>query len=195
MHAVPHIVFLGWPSIKQWECFAQGTEIILHLHFLVKCPAPYQLSYIALSPTLAFRLGKTWTNLLSYINLGDNCIQNFHLGRYIVGNMVWNLVLRRRASSAVKRDIRKYIRRYTSPNENFEYGYPHSNALLKKEHCKPDKATCRQTKCDVINDVKLFLTVYHRIYCRKFLTLSNQTSRYICKCIRIACYWKYEHSK
>ena len=22
------------------------------------------------------------------------------------------------------------IRRYTSPNENFEYGYPHSNALI-----------------------------------------------------------------
>ena len=29
-----------------------------------------------------------------------------------------------------KRDFRTYIRRYTSPNENFEYGYPHSNALL-----------------------------------------------------------------
>ena len=60
------------------------------------------------------------------IELGDDCIQNFHLGRYIVGN----LVLRRRASGAVKRDFRTYIRRYTSPNENFEYGYLHSNALL-----------------------------------------------------------------
>ena len=64
------------------------------------------------------------------INLGDNCIQNFYLGRYIVGYTVGNLVLRRRASGAVKRDFRTYIRRYTSPNENFEYGYPHSNALL-----------------------------------------------------------------
>ena len=63
--------------------------------------------------------------------LGDNCIQNFHLGRYIVGYTVGNLVLRRRVSGAVKRDFRTYIRRYTSPNENFEYGYPHSNALLK----------------------------------------------------------------
>ena len=27
-------------------------------------------------------------------------------------------------------DFWTYIRRYTSPNENFEYGYPHSNALL-----------------------------------------------------------------
>ena len=40
-------------------------------------------------------------------------------------------------------------------------------------------------KCDVINDVKLFPAVYRRIYCRKFLTLSNQTSRYISKCIRM----------
>ena len=44
--------------------------------------------------------------------------------------MVGNLVLRRRVSGAVKRDFRTYIRPYTSPNENFEYGYPHSNALL-----------------------------------------------------------------
>ena len=34
------------------------------------------------------------------------------------------------------------------------------------------------------NDVG-FPTVYRRIYCRKFMTLSNQTSRCICKCIRI----------
>ena len=62
--------------------------------------------------------------------LGDNCIQNFHLGRYIVGYTVGNLVLRRCVSRAFKRDFRAYFRRYTSPNENFEYGYPHSNALL-----------------------------------------------------------------
>ena len=81
------------------------------------------------------------------------------------------------------------IRRYTSPNENFEYGYPHSNPLLqsglKSERCKPHKDARHPTKCDVINDVKLFPTVYRRIYCRKFLTLSNQTSRYKLKCIRM----------
>ena len=65
------------------------------------------------------------------IYLGDNCIQIFHLVRYIVGYTVGNLVLRRRASGAVNRDFRTYIRRYTSPNEKFEYGYPHSNALLQ----------------------------------------------------------------
>ena len=62
-------------------------------------------------------------------HLGDNCIQNFHLGRYFIGYTVGNLVLRRRVRGAVKRYFRTYIWRYTSPNENFEYGYPHSNAL------------------------------------------------------------------
>ena len=121
--------------------------------------------------------------------LGDNCIQNFHLGRYIIGYTVGNLVLRRRASRAVKHDFRPYIGQYTSPNENFEYGYPHSNALLQFylnfEHSKPHKTAVHLTECDVTTDVKLFLTVYRRIYCRNFLTLSNQTSHYKRKCIRI----------
>ena len=47
--------------------------------------------------------------LTCIFELGDNCIQNFHLGRYIVGYTVGNLVLRRRASGAVKRDFRTYI--------------------------------------------------------------------------------------
>ena len=50
---------------------------------------------------------------------------------------------------------------------------------------KPYKGVRHSTKCDVINDAKLFPTVYPRIYCRKFLTLSNQTSRYKTKSIRI----------
>ena len=91
---------------------------------------------------------------------GDNCIQNYHLERYIVG--------------AVKRDFRTYIRQYTSPNENFEYVYPHSNALLqfdiKLKRCKPHKAARHPTQGGVIDYVKLFLIVYLRIYCRKFLT-------------------------
>ena len=90
---------------------------------------------------------------------------------------------------AVKRYFRTYIRRYTSPNEKFEYGYSHSSALLqfrpRLECWKLHKAACHPRRCDVINDVKLFPTVYCRIYCRKFLTLSDQTSLYIFKCIRI----------
>ena len=46
----------------------------------------------------------------------------------------------------------------------FEYGYTHSNTLLQfrpeLEHCKPHNATRHQSKCDVINDVKLFPTGY-----------------------------------
>ena len=73
--------------------------------------------------------------------------------------------------------------------ENFEYGYPHSYVLLqsclKLEHCKPHKAARHQTKSDVTNDVKLFRTVYCRIYRQKFGMLSNQTLCYKTKCIRI----------
>ena len=64
-----------------------------------------------------------------------------------------------------------------SPNENFECGYPYSNSLLQfcltLECCKLHKATRHPTKCDVINDVKLFVTVYSRI----FLTLSRYPIR------------------
>ena len=74
--------------------------------------------------------------------------------------------------------------------ENFEYGYPHSNAFpqfrLKLKRCKPHKVESHPTICDVIYDVKLFPTVYRRIYCRNFLTLSNQMSRYKIKYIRMS---------
>ena len=97
-------------------------------------------------------------------NLGEKCIQNFHLWRYIVGYTVGNLVLLRRTSGGVKPNFWPYIRRYTSRNEYFEYGYPHSNAFLqfrlKLEHCKPQEAAHHRTICDLINDVKLFPTVY-----------------------------------
>ena len=46
----------------------------------------------------------------SALELGDNCIPNIHLGRYIVGYMVGNFVLRRRVSGAVKRFFRPYNR-------------------------------------------------------------------------------------
>ena len=54
------------------------------------------------------------------------------------------------------------------PKWTFEYSYPHSNAprqfCLKLELCKPHNVTCHPTKCDVVNDVKMFPAVYHRIY-------------------------------
>ena len=49
---------------------------------------------------------------------------NFHLGGYIIGYTIRNYVLRLRLRVAVKLNFRPYIRRYTSPNEDFEYSYP-----------------------------------------------------------------------
>ena len=82
----------------------------------------------------------------------------FSFGKYIGGYTVENLVLR---SGAVKRDFRPYM--YTSPNENFEYGYQNSNShlkfRLKLKHCKPHNAARHPTKFDVINDANLFPTI------------------------------------
>ena len=137
------------------------------------------------------------TELIHY--LGDNCIQNFYLGQYIVGYMVGNFVLPRHVSRAVKGNFRPYNRRYTSPNENFEYGYPNSNALFniypsKAQYFAPnvsfdsnEKPIRQPITSNVTYDVDA-ATVYRiriRIYRRKFLMLSSQTSRYILKCIRI----------
>ena len=46
------------------------------------------------------------------------------------------------------------------------------------------KPNASQWEATLRDDVG-FATVYRRIYRRKFLTLSNQTSRYIRECIRI----------
>ena len=46
----------------------------------------------------------------------------------------------------------------------------------KLEHCRPYKAARHPTRCDIINDIKLFPTVYPRRYCRNFLTLSTKAS-------------------
>ena len=61
-------------------------------------------------------------------------------------------------------NFRLYIRQYTSQKENFEYGYSHPNAslqsCLKLEGCKLHKAAHHPKKCDIINVVKLFSTVF-----------------------------------
>ena len=71
--------------------------------------------------------------------LGDDCIQIFHFGWYIIGYKVGKFVLRRRISGAVKHNCRPSIRRYTAPNEKFEYCYLHSYVLFnykqRKMHC------------------------------------------------------------
>ena len=41
------------------------------------------------------------TRFLVIVKLGDSCIQNLHLGSYIIGYMVRNFVLQRHVSGAV----------------------------------------------------------------------------------------------
>ena len=99
--------------------------------------------------------------------------------------MVRNIVLQGCEKNVISDRISDDI----PPKMKFEYNYPHSNAflqfLIKLERCKENKGAHHPTKCDVINDVILFLTVYRRIYCRKLLTSSNLTSHYKSKCIRV----------
>ena len=127
MRGLPSILYLFRNEFNQFNnARAQMLNSIYHMikiHFCHK-------NVMILSFFTQRCYGRHNVPRKSINHLGDNCIQIFHLGRYIVGYTVGNLVLRRRASGAVKRDFRTYIRRYTSPNENFEYDYPHSNALL-----------------------------------------------------------------
>ena len=60
--------------------------------------------------------------------------------------MAANHVLRLHSQVALELNLQPYIRKYTSSNENFEYGYPYSNGLLQccfklkccKQACKED---------------------------------------------------------
>ena len=71
-------------------------------------------------------------------------------------------------AAPVKRELQPYIRQYTSPNENFEYGYPHSNALLNfslvLECCKSYKAACRPRKCTISDKISQDILSHFRCY-------------------------------
>ena len=82
--------------------------------------------------------------------VGDNYIQNFHLGRHIVGYTVRNFVLQCHVSGAVKQFL-LYKGRYSSRNENFEYGYPHSNVFITFTHGETQYFAQNVS----LNDVKL----------------------------------------
>ena len=122
--------------------------------------------------------------------------------------MVGNLVLRWCAGGDIKRDSWTYIRQYTSQNENFEYSYPRSDALvtvflkkdsenvvccayvqrlpaaytawwLHKTTCQPMKKQCYYTYWRLVCD-SISQDILSQI-----IKLSSQTWRYICKCIRM----------
>ena len=76
-----------------------------------------------------------------YTELWDKCIQNFHLGRYIVGHTVGDLVLPRCRIGAVKLDFRPYIRCIPPQIKNLNMVIPilmhFCSFSLKLKHCKP----------------------------------------------------------
>ena len=149
-----------------------------------------QKSNFELNPMHSY-FHKLLKNKIHLLYFGDNCIQNFHWGG-ILSDIVGNLVLLRHASRALKCDFQTYIRLYTSQNKNFVYGlipilmrfFSLASNYCDANSIKPQKCVHHQMKCDVIDEVKLFLTVYRRI-CHNFLMLSNQPSHYKSKCIRI----------
>ena len=76
-------------------------------------------------------LGQVWYLIIS---IPDLCTLTYFISRRGRGGkrvIARHLILIK--ISMIKRnwDFRTYIRRYTSPNENFEYGYSHSNARLQ----------------------------------------------------------------
>ena len=121
---------------------------------------PPQVFFSGIALIWSSEISKALKNLspvqIRAVYIGDNCIKNFLMGKYII----WNLVLWR----------------WTSSNHSYV------------ERFKLHKAIRHPTKSDIINDVKLFPTVYCRIYSYKFLKLFNQTLCYKSKCIRIQIY-------
>ena len=61
-----------------------------------------------------------------------------------------------------------------------------NSSINLKTFTQAHKAAHHPLKCDIINEVKLFQTVYcMMIDCSKIWMLSNQMSHYNSKCIRI----------
>ena len=125
-------------------------------------------------------------------NLWDNCIQTFHLGRYIVRYTVGNLVLWRRGSGAVKRVFQRIYDDIPPQMKSLNIVISilmHFCSFVSNWSVASHIIAHHLLKCDVINDIMLFPTVYPTVYCRiytlKFSTLSIQKSRYKSKCIRI----------
>ena len=147
------------------------------------------MPYPSYSPELAHVI--LWLNQIIKScmrgQLGDSCTHNFHLGRYIVGYTVRNLVL----YPTIKLPKEKFWI-WLSPF------YCTINIFLSKRQWKcsllrlrPAAASCikplasciyslvNQWKATLHNDFG-----FETVYCLKFMTLTNQTSCCVCKCIR-----------
>ena len=124
----------------------QLLQIIKHHEFLVQ-----RISHVI---TKSHDIWKLW----------DNCIQNFHLWRYI-------FTAKPDRSPKTRFPTVVYLTIYV-PKWKFwiwlSTFYCTSAVLSQIGVLQPQKATCHPTKCDIINDIKLFPTVYHKICLRKF---------------------------
>ena len=94
------------------------------------------------------------------------CQQNFYFGSYIVRYTVGNEI-----SDCISDDLppQMKILNMVIPILMHFFSFFYQTGAL--ERYMPHKTACHPRKCYVINDAKLFRTVY-----RKFLTLSNQTT-------------------
>ena len=77
-------------------------------------------------------------------------------------------------------------RRHTSPNENFHYDYPHSNAVRQLKNFWGTSNACFLSICFVKKSCTV-CTKRQALWANE-MTLSNQTSRYIRERIRITSY-------
>ena len=111
-------------------------------------------------------------------HLGDNCFQNFHLGRLISQKLSFTVTpLECRYKKTT------YSDQYFSLNETFKYGYRHSNALLrfrlKLECCKPH-TSCPTKGCAILT-LGLTGVVCSDWVCHKpHVDSRDQVSRYEC---------------
>ena len=92
---IPVIAFRSDPVNNRWKFpWVKDKNVLIILYFqkakgdTKKKGRPDPYTYVPLDHKA---LNKRYS-YLSYIYLGDNCILNFHLGRYIIGYTVVNLV-------------------------------------------------------------------------------------------------------
>ena len=110
------ILMLLCSSVSNWSDTSRIKLHVMEQNVTLLMTSNYFRQYIAGytdANSLRYPIRRRVTKASAF-ELGDNCIQNFHLGRYIIGYMVGNLA----------RDFRTYIRRYTSLNENFDMVIP-----------------------------------------------------------------------
>ena len=127
--------------------------------------------------TIAVDLGRKATKQTNKLMALNQTILNVHT-RYIFQTLFLGII-----SAILPICIMKKI--FISGGISLDIGQKFSFTVTQERSRKTCFWNVYPAKCDIINDVKLFQTVHHRIYCHKFLMLSNQMSPYKIKSIRM----------